>query len=104
MMNGVNYEYNELKENLYDSLFMCYNLNNLKEGEVLKLPNKIYDVLKWLVTIVLPATATLYTALGGIWALPYIDEIPATIVAVDTFLGAILMISTMNYNKDKYGA
>ena len=70
----------------------------------MKLTNKIYDVLKWIVAIVLPATATLYTALGGIWALPFVDEIPATIVAIDTFLGAVLMISSMNYNKDNYGA
>lgn len=65
----------------------------------MKLSNQVYDILKWAVTIVLPASATLYTALGGIWPLPYVDQIPATIVAIDTFLGAVLMISSANYNK-----
>lgn len=64
------------------------------------LPDKVYDVLKWLVCIVLPALGTLYTALSQIWALPYAAEIPATILAVDTFLGAVLCISTAQYNKD----
>lgn len=60
--------------------------------------NKVYDILKWVVVIVLPAIATLYAALGGIWELPYITEITGTITAIDTFLGAVLMISSSNYN------
>ena len=63
--------------------------------------NKLYDVLKWIVVLVLPALATLYTALAAIWGLPYGDAIPNTIIAVDTFLGAVLMISSVQYNKDK---
>ena len=63
--------------------------------------NKLYDVLKWLVALVLPALATLYTTLAGIWGLPYGDSIPNTIIAVDTFLGAVLMISSVQYNKNK---
>lgn len=63
----------------------------------MKLSNKVYDVLKWIVVIVLPACATFYAALGGIWGLPYITEITGTITAVDTFLGAVLMISSANY-------
>lgn len=63
--------------------------------------NKLYDVLKWIVALVLPATATLYTTLAGIWGLPYGDAIPNTIIAVDTFLGAVLMISSVQYNKNK---
>lgn len=64
------------------------------------LPDKVYDWLKWLVCIVLPALGTLYTALSQIWTLPYASEIPATILAIDTFLGAVLCISTAQYNKD----
>lgn len=64
----------------------------------MKISNKTYDILKWAVVIVLPAVATLYTALGGIWGLPYVTEITGTITAVDTFLGAVLMISSSNYN------
>lgn len=65
----------------------------------MKMSNKVYDVMKWVVMIVLPAFATLYGVLAGIWGLPYGDQIVNTIVAVDTFLGSIMMISTAKYNK-----
>lgn len=61
--------------------------------------NKVYDVLKFVAMVVLPATATLYTAIASIWGLPFVEQIPATIVAVDAFLGAILQISAANYKK-----
>ena len=66
----------------------------------MKLSNKLYDILKWVVIIVLPALATLYAALAGVWAWPYPDEVVTTITAVDTFIGAVLCISTVNYNKE----
>ena len=59
--------------------------------------NKIYDILKWIALIVLPAIGTLYFALAGIWHFPYGEEIVGTITAVDTFLGAILGISNISY-------
>ena len=55
--------------------------------------------LKYVAQIVLPAAGTLYGALAGIWGLPYGEQIVATIAAVDLFLGAVLKISTDNYNK-----
>lgn len=61
--------------------------------------NKAYDIIKWIVVIVLPAIATLYFALAGIWGLPYGEEIVGTITAIDTFLGAVMMISSHQYNK-----
>lgn len=66
----------------------------------MKLENKTYDILKYIAQIVLPAIGTLYFALAKIWGLPYGTEIVGTITAVDTFLGAILKISTDNYNKE----
>lgn len=65
----------------------------------MKLSNKTYDVLKWIAQVVLPAVGTLYAALSGIWGFPYGEEIVGTILAVDTFLGVILGISTAKYNK-----
>lgn len=65
----------------------------------MKLSNKAYDVLKWIAQVVLPAVGTLYAALSGIWGFPYGEEIVGTILAVDTFLGVILGISTAKYNK-----
>lgn len=67
----------------------------------MKMSNKTYDVLKYIAQIALPAIGTLYFALARIWALPYAEEIVGTISAVDVFLGAILGISTANYNKQQ---
>lgn len=61
--------------------------------------NKTYDVLKFVAQIVLPALGTLYFALASIWGLPYGEQIVGTITAVDAFLGAILGVSTSQYNK-----
>lgn len=66
----------------------------------MKLDNKVYDVLKWVALVVLPAIATLYTALAGVWGLPFAEEIPATITAIDLFIGALLGVSTAQYNKE----
>lgn len=63
--------------------------------------NKVYDILKWIAQMLLPALGTLYFALAGIWGLPFGEEIVGTITAVDTFLGIILGISSINYNKKK---
>lgn len=63
--------------------------------------NKTYDILKYIAQIVLPALATLYLALAGIWDLPYGEAISGTVMAIDTFLGAILMISSVKCNKRK---
>lgn len=61
--------------------------------------NKTYDVLKWIAMYLLPALGTLYFALAGIWGFPYGEEVVGTITAVDTFLGVILGISTVQYHK-----
>ena len=56
--------------------------------------DKVYNILKYIAMIVLPAIGTLYAALAGIWAFPFGDQVVGTILAVDTFLGALLGIST----------
>lgn len=65
------------------------------------LTNKTYDTLKWIAQIVLPALGALYFGLSQIWGLPYGEEVVGTIAVVDTFLGALLGISTAQYNKTK---
>lgn len=57
-----------------------------------------YDRLKFIAQIVLPALGTLYFALAGIWGLPKAEEVVGSIIAVDTFLGVVLSISTKSYN------
>ena len=61
--------------------------------------NKTYDVLKFIAQIVLPAIGALYFGLAGIWGFPYAEQIVGTITVVDTFLGALLGISTASYKK-----
>ncbi len=63
--------------------------------------NKMYDILKWIAQILLPACGTLYFALAGIWNFPYGEQIVGTITAIDTFLGVCLGISTINYNNEQ---
>lgn len=65
----------------------------------MKMTDKMYDVLKWVAQILLPAVATLYFAIAQIWGLPYGEEIVGTISAIDAFLGALLGISSYQYNK-----
>ena len=67
----------------------------------MKMSNNVYDVLKYIALILLPALGTLYFALAKIWGFPYAAEIVGTISAVDAFLGALLKISTDEYNKQK---
>lgn len=67
----------------------------------MKMTDKMYDALKWVAQILLPAVATLYFAIAQIWGLPYGEEIVGTITAIDAFLGALLGISTYQYNKDR---
>lgn len=63
--------------------------------------NKTYDILKYIALIVLPALGTLYFALAEIWLLPYGSQIVGSITAIDTFLGAILKISSDKYNEPR---
>jgi len=63
------------------------------------LTDKTYDVLKWVALILLPAMGALYFGLAGIWNFPYGEQVVGTITVIDTFLGAILGISTVQYNK-----
>lgn len=69
-----------------------------KSKGVLALPKTLYDVAKDTALIYLPAVGALYYAMAGIWGLPAADEVVATIIAVDTFLGVVLKISSMSYN------
>lgn len=65
----------------------------------MKMSNKVYDTLKWIAMILLPAVGTLYFALASNWGLPFAEQIVGTVTAFDTFLGVILGISTYQYKK-----
>ena len=66
----------------------------------MKLPDRVYDWLKWICLICLPAVSVLYFTLSKIWGLPYGAEIPATINAIAVFIGALIGISQINISKE----
>lgn len=66
----------------------------------MRLSNHVYDCLKWVVMILLPAATVLYVAMAEIWGWPYSSEVAKTSAAICTFFGAILGISTAQYNKE----
>lgn len=66
----------------------------------MKLSNRLFDVLKWVAILFLPALAILIRTVFAIWEIPYGEEISSTIIALQVFLGAILGVSTLNYNKE----
>lgn len=65
----------------------------------MKIPNKYYDILKWVVIIVMPAFITLVQTLGSIYNWPLTEVTTQTLAAVNLFFGVILGVSTVSYNK-----
>lgn len=65
------------------------------------LPNHVYDALKWLTMIAIPALTTAYVGLAAVWGWPYATEVAKTSAVICTLLGALLGISTAQYNKSE---
>jgi hypothetical protein len=65
----------------------------------MKFNDKVYDALKWVALVALPAFGTFYMALAGIWGFPYGEQVVGTVVAVETLIGTLLQISNMQYKK-----
>ncbi len=65
----------------------------------MKMSNKVYDWLKWIAQVLLPALGTLYAALGAALGWGNVDVVVSVIMAVDAFLGTLLEGSTARYNK-----
>ena len=65
----------------------------------MKLSNGLYDILKWIVMIVIPALTTAYVGLAAIWGWPYATEVAKTSAVICTLLGALLGISTAEYRR-----
>ena len=67
----------------------------------IKLSDALYNALKWLSLIALPAAAALYAALAGVWGWGYIKEVTITIASVETFIGALIGVSTASYKAEQ---
>ena len=63
------------------------------------LSDKVYDTLKWLGLIVLPAVAVLYSSLAATWGFPMGPQVSETANALCAFIGAVVGVSSMSYNK-----
>ena len=66
-----------------------------------KLPNGVYDVLKWIACICIPALVTfLGVVLGVLEVNPKTVNIIVTILgALGTLIGALIGVSTIEYRK-----
>ena len=63
----------------------------------MKIPDRLYDILKWLCILGLPALSTLYSSLAARWGWPNAEQISGTISDIGTFLGVIIGISSAGY-------
>lgn len=70
----------------------------------MKLNSKVYDILKWITMICIPALTTAYVGLSAVWGWPYATEVAKTSAVICTLLGALLGISTAQYNKEQNNA
>lgn len=66
----------------------------------MRLPDGVYDKIKWIALAFIPALEVLILTVGKIWGLPYYDNIAATIAAVGVFLAALIGVSSKTYYQD----
>ena len=66
---------------------------------IMKMDDKVYDLLVRIVKYILPALGTLYFGLSQLWGFPYGEEVVGSISLVATFLSVCLGISSYTYNK-----
>ena len=65
----------------------------------MQIPNKVYDSLKWLCILGLPALSSLYSTLAGIWGWPFAEQVPQTLSAVGLAVGTVIGVSAANYQR-----
>ena len=63
------------------------------------LNDKLYEILKWLALIALPAFGWFYGMIAGIWGLPHQKEIEQTLNATGLLIGVLIGVSTFQYRK-----
>lgn len=66
----------------------------------MKLSNKVYDILKWIALVFIPALITFYGVVGNVLNIPYTDVVLTIMGAFDVFLGSLLGITSAQYNKN----
>lgn|GEM_PF-415045 len=66
----------------------------------MRLPDKVYDTLKWIALVVMDAIGFGYAEVADIWGLPYGDAVCRTCAALAWVLGALIGVSTAEYRKN----
>ena len=67
----------------------------------MKLPDKVYDVLKWVALIALDAIGVCYKTLAAVWGWPFGEQVLETCTALSLCIGALIGISTAQYYKEE---
>lgn len=67
----------------------------------MKLPDPVYDVLKWLVLVVIPALTTFYAVCDKVFGWGYPEIVTTISAALCACIGSIVGVSTAEYNKNK---
>ena len=80
---------------------MIWNNTFGKRGNKVKLKNSVYDILKWVALIALPALATFYGVIAKVWNLPFGEQIVTTLNAIGVLIGVLIGVSQYNYDKTK---
>ena len=65
----------------------------------MRLSDKVYDFLKWVALVAVPAVEAFWLTIGKTWGFPYLTEIGTTIAAVGLLIAALIGVSSVSYNK-----
>lgn len=66
----------------------------------MQISNRLYDILKWVALVALPAVQAFWLTIGKVWGFPYLTEIGTTIAAIGLLIAALIGVSSNNYYND----
>lgn len=92
-------EYNEIVDNLKETAELIGEVAE-QNGIKINMSNKVYDTLKFIAQILLPALAALYAGIAVIWGLPFGAEVDKTILLVITFINTVLGLTVAKASSD----
>lgn len=73
------------------------DISNTNGKDISPIPNSVYDVLKWVALVALPALAVAIYALGPIWNIAWAEDVAMTLIVLEVLLGSALGISSAKY-------
>jgi uncharacterized membrane protein YqgA involved in biofilm formation len=69
----------------------------------MRIPDNVYNILKWIALICIPAVVTFLSVVLGVLSVDpkTINIIVTIITAIGTLIGSLIGVSTKAYNKEK---